>query len=155
MYNDIGNRLETIIKYFKITKKDFAISIEYSPGNVTDWVKGRYKPSSKALINIEKNYGVSQKWLMEGIGDMFIKNTDVSIPEISNGPSPNYITRLGNLSDEEMHFIELIRQLDDHEKAKIEGMLELKVAEAQSAKKELSYPYQNGGEDAATDEKFA
>ena len=62
---------------------------------------------------------------------------------------------LGKLSDEEIKFIEMLRQVDDHEKAKIEGMLELKIAEAQTTKKEMSSPYQNGDEEAATEEKLA
>lgn len=67
----IGERLEIAIKKLKITKKEFANSIDYSPGNVTDWIKGRYKPSAKALINMENIYHISQRWLLEGNENCF------------------------------------------------------------------------------------
>lgn len=154
MDNEIGIRLEYLIRHFEMTKKSFAISIEYSPGNITDWIKGRYKPSSKALINIEKVYGVSQKWLMEGIGSMFVKtNTDALVSDISTDTSSNSFNKVIDLTEEELKIITLFRQLNDKEKNKIEGMLEMKVAESQQLKRGMSSSSYLNGEESATLEK--
>jgi len=142
---DIGKRLEELIDFLQITKKDFARSIEYSPGNVTDWTKGRYKPSTKALSNIEKVYGVSQKWLLEGEGNMMIdtdfSNTDSRINE-----------ELGNITDDEIQLIKTYRMLNDKQKGKLEGYLERFIDESMEVKRGMSSTYQNG-EEAATREK--
>ncbi|WP_206458890.1 helix-turn-helix domain-containing protein [Anaerovorax sp. IOR16] len=143
--SDIGKRLEELIDFLQITKKDFARSIEYSPGNVTDWTKGRYKPSTKALSNIEKVYGVSQKWLLEGEGDMMIdtdfSNTDSRINE-----------ELGSITDDEIQLIKTYRMLNDKQKGKLEGYLERFIDESMEVKRGMSSTYQNG-EEAATREK--
>ncbi|WP_113671318.1 helix-turn-helix domain-containing protein [Vallitalea guaymasensis] len=107
----IGIRLETAIKKLKITKKEFANSIDYSPGNVTDWIKGRYKPSAKALINMENVYNLSQKWLIYGEGDIFIiKNTS---------PSNN-----DELTKDEFNLLNDYRNLDDYQRGKVRGYID-------------------------------
>ncbi|GMQ56708.1 hypothetical protein AN1V17_11020 [Vallitalea sediminicola] len=107
----IGIRLETAIKKLKITKKEFALSIDYSPGNVTDWIKGRYKPSAKALINMENVYNISQKWLLDGKGDIFvIKNTS----SLNND----------NLTTDEIDLLNAYRNLGNHQKGKVRGYID-------------------------------
>lgn len=131
MDTTIGERIELILKYYKLTKKQFAESISYSPGNITDWVKGRYKPSSRALINIENTYNISESWLINGIGDMLISNTDntdLFVTEISK-----QVSSLGTLTKEEINIINLYRKLTDRDKIKIEGIMEMKAAEAESS----------------------
>lgn len=59
---------------------------------------------------------------------------------------------LGELSDREIRIIELYRQLDEVERIKIEGMLEIKIYESHISKKGMSSTYRNG-EEAATREK--
>ncbi|WP_446897277.1 helix-turn-helix domain-containing protein [Clostridium sp. LBM24168] len=102
----LGERLEHVLKYFNTTKKDFALSIKYSPGNVTDWIKGRYKPSSRALINIENTYGISQKWLIDGVGNMFVKIPEGIIIDV----------KLTNL---EINLIKTYRRLNEKDKRKV------------------------------------
>jgi len=107
----IGERLEKAIMKLQITKKEFAHSIDYSPGNVTDWIKGRYKPSAKALINMENVYDLSQKWLIYGEGDIFIiKNTS---------PSNN-----DELTKDEFNLLNDYRNLDDYQKGKVRGYID-------------------------------
>lgn len=121
----IGERLEFTLKYFNITKKDFALSIKYSPGNITDWIKGRYKPSSRALINIEKKYNISQKWLIEGTGKMFINNTDAK-KKIDI-----------ELTSDEVLLIQTYRKLDRKSKKKIEGFSQY-LAKALNSKENIT-----------------
>lgn len=113
----LGERLEYIIKYFNINKKDFAMSIKYSPGNVTDWIKGRYKPSSRALINIENIYGISQKWLIQGSGSMFIRIPESVIISENEFSQENFSSK--NLSLDEIKLIKTYRKLDKKGKKKL------------------------------------
>jgi transcriptional regulator with XRE-family HTH domain len=139
---NIGKRLEELIKHLNMTKKDFAKSINYSPGNITDWTKGRYKPSGEALMNMEQIYGVSQIWLLKGEGEMFKKdktNTDFS-----------KIPGLGELTYDEIALIKMYRQLTVKQQGRIEGRIEGYLED--NAKRGGSSTYQSG-EEAVTREK--
>lgn len=143
--NNFSERLRYALKSAGYTQKRITEELSLSKNAITNYVKGRI-PDATILYKLSKTLNVTMEWLLTG--------EDPNQQNSSNEESKvEHI--LGKLSDEEIHFIELLRNLDDHEKAKIEGMLELKTAEAQSAKKELSSPYQNGDEDAATEEKLA
>lgn len=149
MDTNIGDRLDLILKHYKLTKKQFAESINYSPGNITDWIKGRYKPSSKALVNIENIYKISQNWLINGTGDMFIN--DISNINNKNSISTEIskdISSLGPLTEDEINIVRLYRKLTDHDKIKIEGIMEFKAIETESTvtPHAESYTCQNGGE---------
>lgn len=142
MDTSIGERLELILRHYNLTKKQFAESISYSPGNITDWIKGRYKPSSKALVNIENIYKVSQNWLINGTGTMFITDISNTNTEISKN-----ISSLGSLTEDEINIIKLYRKLTDKDKIKIEGIMEFKATETESTVTHAeSYTCQNGGE---------
>lgn len=145
---DIGERLELILKHYRLTKKQFAESISYSPGNITDWIKGRYKPSSKALINIENIYKISQNWLINGDGNMFISDlSNLKSDESFNTEISKNVSSLGILSEEEINMIRLYRNLSEKDKNKIQGFLEINGAkEESSAALAESYTCQNGGE---------
>lgn len=65
---------------------------------------------------------------------------------------------LDSISDNEKRFIGLLRQLDQLERAKIEGMLELKIAESKMAitdKKITSSFYQSGKKDINNEDENA
>lgn len=123
----LGKRLEHILKYFNTTKKDFALSIEYSPGNVTDWIKGRYKPSSRALINIEKKYGISQRWLIEGMGNMFVRppgNIIIDINKSKISLAGNFKNCNIKLTGGEADLIKMYRKLDEKNRRKVVVFIE-------------------------------
>ncbi|EHO40400.1 helix-turn-helix domain protein [Caldithrix abyssi DSM 13497] len=67
------DRLNILIKKLGLAKKDFAKSINVSPGNLSDWLKGKSEPSSKALIRICEIYNVNLNWLLTGQGNMFLQ----------------------------------------------------------------------------------
>lgn len=142
--NTLGDRISSLRKSKGLSQRKLMDILNFD--NLSKYEKDQRQPNYEILKKIADFFNVSTDWLLTG--------QDSDQHNLSDeGSKVEHI--LGKLSDEEIHFIELLRQVDDHEKAKIEGMLELKIAEAQSAKKELSSPYQNGDEDAATDEKFA
>ena len=149
MDTNIGDRLDLILKHYKLTKKQFAESISYSPGNITDWIKGRYKPSSKALVNIENIYKISQNWLINGTGTMFITDiSNINSEKPVNTEISKNISSLGSLTEDEINIIKLYRKLTDKDKIKIEGIMEFKATETESTVTPHveSYTCQNGGE---------
>lgn len=148
MDTSIGERLELILRHYNLTKKQFAESISYSPGNITDWIKGRYKPSSKALVNIENIYKVSQNWLINGTGTMFITDiSNINSEKPVNTEISKNISSLGPLTEDEINIIKLYRKLTDKDKIKIEGIMEFKATETESTVTHAeSYTCQNGGE---------
>lgn len=122
--NTISERLSYLINALSIKKKDFAASINVSNGNLSDWCSGRSKPSYNALKRIEEIYGVSLKWLTEGIGEMYVETDSIRNDEI--------------LTDQEKRIIEYFRSLSYEEKLKIEGVLEYKAAESVKQKQKSS-----------------
>ncbi|WP_027625560.1 helix-turn-helix domain-containing protein [Clostridium lundense] len=143
--NTFGERLKLALKSAGYTQKKITEDLNLSKNAITNYVNGRI-PDAKILYNLSKKLGVTMEWLIDG---------EEPKKEQLSGQEKVIQHILGDLTDKEIKFIEMLRQIDDHEKAKIEGMLELKIAEAQATKKEMSYPYPNGDEEAATKEKLA
>lgn len=139
----VGDRIKYLRKKEGLNQIDFCTKINLSQGRLSEIEKGKNNPSYETLQSIKSIFRVSLDWLVSG-----------EYPKTDNSTIQDNEPKV-NLSDEEIHFIELLKKLNDHEKAKIEGMLELKVAEAQTVKKEKSSFYQNGDEDAAAEEKLA
>lgn len=143
--HEFGERLKLSISSSNLTLNDLADRIGVTKNSVNNYVSGRI-PGASVLYKLSKVIETSMEWLLTGEEPKQHDLTD---------EKSNVENILGKLSDEEIHFIELLRQVDEKEKNKIEGMLDLKIAEAQTAKKGLSSTYQNGDEDAATEEKLA
>lgn len=61
-------RFNQAIESTGLNKSEFARRINASPSLVTDIVKGRTKPSDKTMLLIELRFGISQRWLMTGVG---------------------------------------------------------------------------------------
>jgi len=70
----IKQRLESILQSLNITQKAFALSIDVSPGNVSDWLsnKRNISPSLEALARISEVYKINLNWLLTGEGEMFL-----------------------------------------------------------------------------------
>lgn len=133
----VGDRLNKLLETLNIKKVDFAKELDRSTGNISDWLSNKCNPGKRALKIMNEKFDVSAKWLIEGEGDMFV-NKKINQPithDIRGELLPHIINPLGDLSEEEINVIKLFRQLDERERAKIEGMLEIKVAEAQSIKR--------------------
>ena len=133
--------------------------IGVSKGSVNNYFGGRI-PGALILCKLAKVFGVSMEYLLTG--------KDINQDNILNKESKdeeckiNHI--LGEISDEEIHFIQLLREIDNKEKIKIEGMLELKIAESNTNKKgalstyhhtEKTIENKNEDENAATVQKLA
>lgn len=122
--NTTAERLCFLIDTLSIKKRDFAASIDISTGNLSDWCSGRSKPSHNALNKIEEVYGISSKWLIDGVGEMYVSQSETRNDEY--------------LSTREQHIIEMFRLLSYEDQLKIEGILEYKTAEISNEEEKSS-----------------
>ena len=68
----IGERLKELINRLSISQAEFGREIGVKPSTVSDWLKGRIKPSTRTMKIIEEKFNVNPEWLREGKGEMFL-----------------------------------------------------------------------------------
>jgi transcriptional regulator with XRE-family HTH domain len=73
---EVAERIVELINLLNINKKTFALSINVSPGNISDWLSKNRKanPSMDAIIRISEKYDVNLNWLLTGKGEMFLSD---------------------------------------------------------------------------------
>ncbi|KEI09317.1 hypothetical protein Z957_05305 [Clostridium sp. K25] len=128
--NTLGDRIAFLRTEKSLTQRALMDLLNFE--NLSKYEKNQREPKLELLIELANFFNVSLDWLITG--------------EDKNVNSSNHI--LNELNDDEINIIKLYRHLDDRSKLKIEGMLEMKVAESKENEKGLSI-YQNG-ENAAT-----
>lgn len=64
--HSIYERIESLIRKKKMTKKSFCEQLGISTGNLGDWKRGKSTPSTNKLIEIAAFFDVSLDWLMLG-----------------------------------------------------------------------------------------
>lgn len=149
----VGDRLNKLLETMNMKKIDFAKELDRSTGNISDWLSNKCNPGKRALKTMTEKFGVSDKWILEGVGDMFITPTNSEDNNSTNSEIQKNANFIGELSPEEMRIIELFRQLDNIEKIKIEGILENKVSESRDIKRGILSNYQNGEEVATLENR--
>ena len=75
---EMAERLLLLIKKLDLNKRQFADSINISPGNFSDWInpKKRSLPSTDAIFKISEVHKVNLNWLFTGEGRIFFKRSD-------------------------------------------------------------------------------
>ncbi len=71
----IGDRIKMVRKELSITQDDFAARIGVSKSSISLLESGTNNPSERTVLLICQQFRVSEPWLKEGTGDMFIKET--------------------------------------------------------------------------------
>ena len=72
----IGDRIRTVRRTLGMTQTEFAVRIGSVQNTVTGYENGRRNPSSPVVALICREFGVNQKWLESGVGEMFIEHND-------------------------------------------------------------------------------
>lgn len=72
MQNDIGKRIEAIIKSLGIKKVQFAEKIKVDQSYISQLASGKRNPSDRTIADICREFNVSEIWLRTGEGEMFI-----------------------------------------------------------------------------------
>lgn len=66
-----GARIKTLLEARNMSQKEFAMSLGFSPGYVSDILRGRTKPSLEFLIKLGEEYNTTIDWLVTGEGPKF------------------------------------------------------------------------------------
>ena len=66
----LGIRLKTIRKEAKLTQSQFAERVGYTQAHVHATEAGKTVPSDEYLQNVMSIFGISEQWLISGMGEM-------------------------------------------------------------------------------------
>ena len=111
----IKERIKAIRKTFGFTQQEYADRLNIQRGSIASYETGRISPSNATISLICKELNVSEDWLRNGNGDIFIPITiDEEIEtfigsvqaDISNAFKKRFISALAKLSTEEWKAIE-------------------------------------------------
>ncbi len=68
---NIGERVREVRKALKLSQTEFGVPLGLSQAAIGGYENGSRQPSNGAIVSICRQYGVSEEWLRNGIGDMF------------------------------------------------------------------------------------
>ena len=111
----MGERIKELRKALKMTQQEFADRLNVQRGSIASYETGRISPSNAAISLICKELNVSEDWLRNGEGDMFIPITrDEEIAsfigsvqaDVDDTFKKRFISALSKLSTEEWRAIE-------------------------------------------------
>lgn len=121
------DRLKELRKALNLTQQKFADKLGVKQNTIAQYEMGRNDPSDAVIISICREFGVSESWLRNGEGEMFIPmSLDVEIAsfigriqaDIEPTFQKRFISALAKLSPEEWKTIEHITRnmIDEREK---------------------------------------
>lgn len=109
------NRIKEIRKKLDLTQQEFADRLGIKRGGVANYEIGRNEPADSVISLICREFNVSEDWLRNGTGDMFLptdRNTDIArltkqlLNEESDSFKNRFISMLSNLTLDEWEFLE-------------------------------------------------
>lgn len=71
--SDISSRISTVIKSSGLTKTAFSKKIGLSQPFVSQLASGDASPSDRTIVDICREFGVSEHWLRTGEGEVFVR----------------------------------------------------------------------------------
>ena len=71
--SDISSRISAVIKSSGLTKTAFSKKIGLSQPFVSQLASGDASPSDRTIVDICREFGVSEHWLRTGEGEMFVR----------------------------------------------------------------------------------
>lgn len=109
------DRLKELRKALHLTQQKLADKLGVKQNTIAQYEMGRNEPSDAVIVSICREFGVSEDWLRNGNGDMFIPMTrDEEIAsfigsvqaDIDDTFKKRFISALAKLSTEEWKAIE-------------------------------------------------
>ena len=114
----IGERLSFLIRELGLTKTKFAERIHVSSQFVSSVCSGSKIPSDRTIMDICREFNVSEAWLRDGVGEMFV----------SRAPDQALAFSLGVLLESgtpfQKRFIRLLSDLPPEDWDKVEAFIE-------------------------------
>lgn len=71
----IGDRISAVIKHSGLTKTKFAEQLHLSQQFISSICSGAKQPSDRTIADICREFNVSEAWLRDGVGEMFVTRT--------------------------------------------------------------------------------
>ncbi len=132
MTENLSDRINTLIQSLGIRKTTFAEKLNVSQAFVTQITKGVSQPSDRTISDICRLFNVSEVWLREGEGEMFIQlNEDEQLAEV--------LTRVE--FEKDAPFVDMMTaalksyyKLDDNKKAAVNELIDGMLAEISAQK---------------------
>lgn len=111
----MGERIKELRKSLNMTQQEFADRLNIQRGSIASYETGRISPSNATVSLICKELNVSEEWLRNGTGEMFIPmSLDEEIAsfigdiqsDIEENFKKRFISALSKLDEDEWIFIE-------------------------------------------------
>lgn len=71
----IGDRISLVIKRSGLTKTKFADQLNVSAAYISQMCSGARIPSDRTVADICREFNVSEAWLRDGVGEMYVTRT--------------------------------------------------------------------------------
>lgn len=101
---NMNNRLKELRNELHLTQQKFADRLGVKQNTIAQYEMGRNDPSNAVIISICREFNVSEEWLKNGIGEMFIPLSLDS--DIEENFKKRFISALSKLDEEGWIFIE-------------------------------------------------
>ena len=111
----MNERLKKLRKALDLTQQEFADRIGIKRNSFANYETGRNTPIDAIIISICREFNVSEDWLRDGIGDMFLptdRNADIAkltkqlLNEENDSFKNRFVSMLANLTIDEWEFLE-------------------------------------------------
>lgn len=127
----MNERIKELRKALSLTQHEFAERLKISRNNIATYETGKSNPGDSVVALICREFNVSESWLRNGDGDMFMQRSrsdEISsfMGDVLSG-TPDFRTR----------FIAVLAQLSSDEWALLEQMAKKLAAEEQKEKADL------------------
>lgn len=119
------DRLKELRKALHLTQQKLADKLGVKQNTIAQYEMGRNEPSDAVIVSICREFGVSEDWLRNGNGDMFIPMTrDEEIAsfigsvqaDVDDTFKKRFISALAKLSTEEWKAIEHLMETTINER---------------------------------------
>ena len=126
----MNERIRELRKALNITQQELADKLSLKRNTIATYEMGKATPSDRTISDICREYNVSEEWLWDGTGEMFIPVTrdeeiEIFIGNVLKDEPDNFKKRL----------ISVLAKLSEHEWEVLEEKARWLVQESDSQKK--------------------
>lgn len=75
MADTINSRIAAVLKQSGKTQEEFVVPLHLSRSFIASVCSGVKQPSDRTILDICRVYGISELWLREGQGEMYVQRT--------------------------------------------------------------------------------
>lgn len=106
-------RIKAIRKDIGFTQQEFADRLGVKQNTIAQYEMGRTSPSDAIIFSICREFNISEEWLRNGAGDMFVSippdkaiDSFVSKVKKDNGFKKSFLSTLSKMDESEWDFVE-------------------------------------------------